>query len=79
MSIGTTEVSPETGPRGLRACVLALALASSTNIKAISRRIGHAQTGLTMDIYAHVLPEQHREVADEVSAIFFGNAPAGKL
>src|SRR5579885_2040020 len=41
-----------------------LALASGANIKAISRRIGHTQTSLTMDISAHVLPEQHREVAD---------------
>lgn len=52
-----------------------LALASGGNIKAISRRIGHAQTSLTMDIYAHVLPEQHREVADKVGAILFGDTP----
>lgn len=52
-----------------------LALASGANIKAISRRIGHAQTSLTMDIYAHVLPEQHREVADKVGAVLFRNGP----
>ena len=51
-----------------------LALASGANIKAISRRIGHANTSLTLDVYAHVLPEQHTEVADKVGAILFGDA-----
>lgn len=50
-----------------------LALASGANIKAISRRIGHANTSLTLDVYAHVLPEQHTEVADKVGAILFGS------
>lgn len=49
-----------------------LGFAAGANIKAMSRRIGHAQTSLTMDIYAHVLPEQHREVSTKIGAVLFG-------
>jgi integrase len=52
-----------------------LALASGANIKAISRRIGHTQTSVTLNTYAHVLPEHHTEVADRVGNILF-NAEA---
>jgi len=52
-----------------------LALASGANIKAISRHIGHAQSSLTLDVYAHVMPDQHRDVADKVGAILFDHKP----
>lgn len=48
------------------------------SIKAISRHIGHAQTSLTLDVYAHVLPEQYTEMADTVAVILFRNAPVGE-
>jgi integrase len=49
-----------------------LALASGANLKAVSQRVGHAKTSITMDLYAHVLPEQHRDVSDKVCAALFG-------
>jgi integrase len=48
-----------------------LALSTGANLKAVSQRIGHAQTSLTLNTYAHVLPEQHTEVADRVGRILF--------
>jgi hypothetical protein len=32
--------------------------------------IGHTDVGITLRTYAHVLPEQRREVAAKVSAAF---------
>jgi integrase len=47
------------------------ALAHGANVKAVSETIGHADVGITLRTYAHVLPEQRREVAAKVSAAFF--------
>ena len=47
------------------------ALASGANVKAVSEAIGHADISTTLRTYAHVLPEQRREVAAKVSAAFF--------
>jgi integrase len=47
------------------------ALASGANVKAVSEAIGHADSSTTLRTYAHVLPEQRREVAAKVSAAFF--------
>jgi integrase len=48
-----------------------LAIQAGANLKAVSKRVGHATTAITMDIYAHVLPEQHTEVADKIGAVLF--------
>jgi integrase len=47
------------------------ALAGGANVKAVSEAIGHADISITLRTYAHVLPEQRREVAAKVSAAFF--------
>jgi len=52
-----------------------LAIQQGSNIKAVSKRVGHATTSITMDLYAHVLPEMHVEVADKMGAALFGTAP----
>jgi integrase len=49
------------------------ALASGANVKAVSEAIG-----TTLRTYAHVLPEQRREVAARISAAFFP-APAADV
>ena len=54
-----------------------LALAAGANIKAVSQRVGHAKTSITMDLYAHVLPEQHLDVSDRVGAALFGPVSSG--
>jgi len=55
----------------LRHTHVTLAIAAGSNIGAVSRRVGHARTSITMDVYAHVLPEQHAEVADKVGSLLF--------
>ncbi len=51
-----------------------LAIQKGANIKAVSQRVGHAETSITMNLYAHVLPEQHKEVSDRIGDALFGTA-----
>ncbi len=53
-----------------------LGLATGANLKALSDSMGHAQTSITMNTYAHALPHQRQEVADKVGDILFGVAPS---
>jgi len=50
---------------------VSIALQMGANIKAVSQRVGHAKTSITMDIYAHTIAEQHQEVADKLDAALF--------
>jgi len=38
-------------------------LREGVNIKVISQRLGHSNIGVTMNIYAHILPDQDIEAA----------------
>ena len=49
-----------------------LAIAAGADIGAVSQRIGHSRTSITMDVYHHVLPRKHLEVSDKVGAVLFG-------
>lgn len=39
----------------------------------VSRRLGHARTGFTQDVYAHVLPSMERAASDHLSQILYGD------
>jgi len=47
------------------------------NIKAVSQRLGHADVNITLAIYAHVIPQDDRALADEIERVTNGEA-AGK-
>jgi integrase len=49
-----------------------LLLAAGTPIKVVSERLGHTKTSITMDIYAHVLPDMQDAAADTVSRVLYG-------
>jgi integrase len=53
-----------------------LAIAAGADIGAVSQRIGHSRTSITMDVYHHVLPRKHLEVSDKVGAVLFGQRAA---
>jgi len=55
----------------IRHTVVTMAIAAGSPIKAVSQHVGHSKTSITMDIYAHVLPDQRLEVATKISAAFF--------
>lgn len=49
---------------GLRHTSATLLIASQQDMKTVSKRLGHAQTSTTMNIYAHALQESDRKAAD---------------
>lgn len=49
---------------GLRHTSATLLIASNQDLKTVSRRMGHAQTSTTMNIYAHALRECDRNASD---------------
>lgn len=45
-----------------------LLLAAGTPIKAVSERLGHSKTSITLDTYAHVLPDMQDRAVDAIDA-----------
>ena len=39
----------------------------------VSERLGHANIGITMDTYSHVMPELDQHAADRVAGLILGN------
>ena len=56
----------------LRHTNVTLTLRETADIKAVSQRVGHANVSITLGTYAHVLPDQHQEVAKKVGRALFG-------
>lgn len=44
-------------------------LRSGTNIRAVSKRLGHADPAMTLRVYAHVLPDEDAKVAAAVQSL----------
>jgi len=44
------------------------------NPKIVSERLGHANIGITLDTYSHVLPTMQKQAADAIGAALFGTA-----
>ena len=53
-----------------------LAVLAGAQLGAVSRRVGHARTSTTADLYAYVLPEMHADVAAKINGVLFGTPPA---
>lgn len=49
-------------------------LAAGVPTKIVSERIGHATTGITSDLYQHVIPGMDEEAADKGAALIYGTA-----
>lgn len=64
---------PEISLHGLRHTNATLSLYSGTDIKAVSKRLGHSKASTTMDIYAHALEETDREAAENVANLIRKN------
>lgn len=55
---------------GLRHTAATLLIDKGLNVKAVSARLGHAQTSTTANIYAHALQSADRQAADIMDNIF---------
>ncbi len=56
-----------------------LAIAAGADVGAVSRRVGHVRTSITTDIYQHIMPEQHLDVADRIDAVLLSPRPKKPL
>ena len=54
----------------LRHTWASLALAAGVNPKVVSERLGHANIGITLDTYSHVLPTMQAEAARAIDEVF---------
>ena len=63
---------PERRFHDLRHSTATLLLAQGTDVRTIMDILGHSEISLTLNLYAHVLPELRREAADRMEAILGG-------
>jgi hypothetical protein len=52
-------------------------LANGINIKAVSARLGHSSIKITLDTYAHFLPEMDTHTVGVVQMVLFSDAGNG--
>jgi integrase len=62
---------PRINLHGARHTHTTLALAGGAPIKAVSERLGHSKTSITVDTYAHVLPDMQDHVIEAIDAALF--------
>ncbi len=51
-----------------------MALGAGVHPKVVQERLGHANIGITLDVYSHVTAALHDDAADKVAGIIFGTA-----
>jgi integrase len=54
---------------GLRHTCATLLLQANTPVHVVSQRLGHAKVEMTLNIYAHVLPDMQRDAAATMGAL----------
>ena len=47
-------------------------LANKVDVKTVQTRLGHANASITLNLYAHAVPENDRDAADLVGDLFKG-------
>ena len=57
---------------GLRHTVATLLLQAGVPVRDVSDRLGHANASMTLNVYAHAMPDQQATVAERLGAILFG-------
>ena len=60
----------------LRHTCATLLLAERVNPKVVSEMLGHSSVAITLDIYAHVLPDMQQDAVTAIQGVLF---PEGKL
>jgi integrase len=49
-----------------------LAIRAGVPAHVVSKRLGHANVGITMSVYTHAFPSDDRDLAERVAAVMFG-------
>ncbi len=61
---------PRITPKGLRHTAQSVGRVVVGDDKVMQERLGHADIGITLDTYTHVVPEQHRQAGTRLDEIF---------
>lgn len=61
---------PDITLHGLRHTSATLLISQNVDVKTVSRRLGHAETSTTMNIYAHALEKRDTVASDSLGALF---------
>ena len=64
---------PDTGLHALRHALAILPLTKGVHPKIVSEVLGHANIGITLDTYSHVLPNMQEKAVAAMDAIFEGS------
>ena len=64
---------PELTFHGLRHTNATLLIGQGVDIKTVSKRLGHARTSTTINIYAHALRRPDQEAAEKLDNLFKNN------
>lgn len=65
---------PAIRPYDLRHSCATLLLGTGENVKVVSERLGHASVTITLDNYAHVLPDMQQKAAERLDGLLFSEA-----
>lgn len=57
---------------GLRHTAATLLLQAGTSIRVVADRLGHAKVSMTLDVYAHALPDAQQAAAERMGALLHG-------
>jgi integrase len=58
--------------RGLRHTCATLLLQAGQPVHVVSERLGHSKVSMTMEVYAHVLPDMQQEAAVRLGTLLHG-------
>jgi integrase len=67
---------PRITPKGLRHTAQSIGRVIVGDDKVMQERLGHADIGITLGTYTHVVTEQHREAGKRLDEVFAGQAAA---
>jgi integrase len=67
---------PRIRPHDLRHTAATLLLARGVPVKVVSEMLGHANVGITLSIYGHVLPHMQQQAANTMDAMLRGRDAA---
>jgi integrase len=59
-------------PRGMGPSCATLLLGAGVPVQVVARRLGHAQITMTVEVYAHSLPDMQRDAAARLAAVLAG-------
>lgn len=65
---------PRVRPHDLRHTAATLLLARGVPVKVVSEMLGHANVGITLSIYGHVLPHMQQQAANTMDAMLRGSS-----